>query len=273
MTTMTDIQNKLNQSALIVKKYNLGDKIYFVSKFNSVDKSKLNAAWSLAEKKIQKREIIKNASHLSAEETNLATLKTNTFDNNTIKLYEKLNSKFDVKELKLSDEIIERKVRNILALRFLQNISNEINEFSKNNPKSHKSKVLRFTGKIKYGLIAVAFIGVFSAQRIIDGLKLPENLLNEYLHEKYPSIKSSTINIDVLTIYLHENSKYRFNGAICNDGWTSHSQGRGTCSHHNGVNYYFYEGNYSKSIEQCKQDAKIAMSELREEAIAKSWRD
>ena len=28
-------------------------------------------------------------------------------------------------------------------------------------------------------------------------------------------------------------------GAICNDGWRSYSQGRGTCSWHGGVNYYF----------------------------------
>lgn len=270
---MTDIQNKLNQSAVIVRKYNLGDKIYFVTKFSSIDKSKLDTAWTFAENKIQNREIIKNASHLTAEETNSATLKNKTFDNNTIKLYEKLNSKFDVKELKLTDENIERKVRNVLALRFLQIISDEINEFSKIEAKSFKSKALRFTGKIKYGLIAIAVIGLFSAPRIIDGLTLPENLLNEYLHDKYSSIKSSTINVDVLTNYLHEDSKYRFNGAICNDGWTSHSQGRGTCSHHHGVDYYFYEGDYSKSIEQCRQDAISAIAELREKAIKKSWRD
>lgn len=270
---MTYIQNKLNQSALIVRKYNLGDKLYFVANFSNVDKHKLDTAWTFAENKIQNREIIKNASHLTDEETNSATLKTKNFDNSTIKLYEKLNSKFDVKELKLTDENIERKIRNVLALRFLQNISDEINEFSENKAKSFKSKFLRFIGSIKYGLIAIAVIGVFSAPRIIDGLTLPENLLNEYLRDKYSSIKSSTINVDVLTSYLYEDSKYRFNGAICNDGGTSHSQGRGTCSHHNGVDYYFYEGDYSKSIEQCRQDAISEIAELRKKALEKSWRD
>lgn len=270
---MTEIQNKLNQSALIVRKYNLGDKIYFFSKFSSANKSELDNAWTYAENKIQNGEIIKNASHLTAEEFNSATLKTKTFDNNTIKLYEKLNSKFDVKELKLTDENIERKVRNVLAVKFLHNNSDEINEYSKNDAKSFKSKGLRFTAKIKFGLIALAVIGVISAPIIIDGLTLSENLLNEYLHDKYASIKSSTINVDVLTNYLHESSKYRFNGAICNDGWTSHSQGRGTCSHHHGVDYYFYEGDYSKSIEQCRQYAIIEIAELREKALKKSWRD
>lgn len=27
-------------------------------------------------------------------------------------------------------------------------------------------------------------------------------------------------------------------GAICNDGWRSYSTGRGTCSHHGGIDYY-----------------------------------
>ena len=29
-------------------------------------------------------------------------------------------------------------------------------------------------------------------------------------------------------------------GAICNDGWVSHSTGRGTCSHHGGVDHWTY---------------------------------
>ena len=29
-------------------------------------------------------------------------------------------------------------------------------------------------------------------------------------------------------------------GAICNDGWRSFSTGKGTCSHHGGVDYWLY---------------------------------
>jgi len=35
------------------------------------------------------------------------------------------------------------------------------------------------------------------------------------------------------------------NGAVCNDGWRSYSQGPGTCSHHGGVDYYIYDNVYS----------------------------
>lgn len=64
--------------------------------------------------------------------------------------------------------------------------------------------------------------------------------------------------IDKLTkiFYESESNKYQFNGAICNDNWISHSQGRGTCSWHGGVNYYFYKGEYKKTKEECKKDAK-----------------
>lgn len=48
--------------------------------------------------------------------------------------------------------------------------------------------------------------------------------------------------VSTLAQKLHENSKYKFDGARCLDGWISRSQGEGTCSHHLGVDYYFYEG-------------------------------
>lgn len=267
------LQSKLNQYALTIRKYNLGDKNYFFSSLHKLNKNKLSRAWTFAQKKIQNREIIKNASHITIEDSKYATFITSIFDNSTNELYKKLNSKFDVKELKLSDENVERRVRNILALRYLQNLSTEIQELQNNEADSFKSKALRFAKKIKYGLIAVGIVGVFSAPRIIDGLSPAENILNDYLHENYEEIKTSKINVDVLSNYLHEDSRYKFNGAICNDGWTSHSQGRGTCSHHKGVDYYFYKGNHSKNIQQCRSEAKNIIAELKTKALKRSWLD
>ena len=273
MTSMENLQDKINQYALIVRKYNLGNKDYFNFYFSNLANSKLEMAWTFAQSKIQNEEIIKNASRLTVEEEKLATLKTSAFDNKSSKLYERLNSKFDVKDLKLKDENVERKVRHVLALRFLKNLSNEIKEFENVEPKFFKPKIVRFINKIKYGLIAVAIILVFFAPRIIDGLTLPENLLNKYLHNKYSLIKASVIDVNVITNYLYENSKYKFNGAICNDGSTSHSQGQGTCSYHDGVDYYFYVGDYSKTIEECRENAIKTIDEMRKKALDKSWRD
>lgn len=64
-------------------------------------------------------------------------------------------------------------------------------------------------------------------------------------------------SIDKLTTIFYESksNKHKFNGAICNDGWISHSQGSGTCSWHSGVNFYFYKGDYIKSKEECRKKA------------------
>ena len=63
--------------------------------------------------------------------------------------------------------------------------------------------------------------------------------------------------VDKLTEIFYENksNKRKFNGAVCRDGWISHSQGRGTCSWHGGVSYYFYKGNYIKTKEECRREA------------------
>ena len=37
--------------------------------------------------------------------------------------------------------------------------------------------------------------------------------------------------------------KYRV-GAICRDGWHSYSTGRGTCSHHGGVDYWLIDSSW-----------------------------
>jgi hypothetical protein len=62
-------------------------------------------------------------------------------------------------------------------------------------------------------------------------------------------------SVETLTTRIHERSKYKFSGSKCNDGWTSFSQGQGACSWHNGVDYEFYKGEYSRTIEECRQEA------------------
>ncbi len=82
-------------------------------------------------------------------------------------------------------------------------------------------------------IIFTIFGTFFFGSRIIDGLT----------------------SVETLTTKIHERSKYKFSGSKCNDGWTSFSQGQGACSWHNGVDYEFYKGEYSKTIEECRQEA------------------
>ena len=232
-------QDYLNRAALVSRKFNLGDEKYFFSKFSDADKIQLKEAWGFGQKKIQNREIIKDSSNLDAEENKIANERASGFiDTETIFL--SLNSEFDVKKLKLSEENFERRFRHILAEKYITIVSTQVFSWHEKASSTTRVKAISFFGKYKTAFIILTIFSAFSAPRIIDGLT----------------------PVDVLTQKIHENSKYKFDGSICNDGSTSHSQGRGTCSWHGGVNYKFYKGDYKKSIEECK-----------EEAIKISWRD
>ena len=59
-----------------------------------------------------------------------------------------------------------------------------------------------------------------------------------------------------ITRQIYEDSKLPFNGAICRDGWMSHSHGPGTCSYHGGVDHYIDTVAYLKTISQSHEEAK-----------------
>lgn len=240
MSSEKEIQDKLNTCALIVRKYNLGDSKYFFAQFPDIDRSVLDTAWAFGLKEIQNKEIIKDASFLTSDGIEQVNKKISSFTNEVNTLYHYLKSEFDVKKLKLTDENIERRSRKLVADRYLQLVAKDVSELSIKETNSIKLKKVTFRTTLKYVLILLVIVGAFFTPRIIDGLT-PVGILAEKIHEK---------------------SKYKFDGSKCNDGTISHSQGRGTCSWHKGVDYKFYKGDYSKTIEEC-----------REEAIKLSWRD
>ena len=199
------MQDNLNTIAQIVRKYNLGDNKYFFDKFSNCDKSQLEIAWAFGQKKIQNREIIKDASHLSNDEAKEADRKFLGFDNNSQTLLYYLNSEFDVKELKLKDENIERRLRKLLAERCIDLIAKEVSHSPIKKQPSFKSKAKVFVGKFKAAFIILGIVGAFSTPRIIDGLT----------------------TVETLTIKIHDRSKYEYRiGATCSDGWHSRQPGR-----------------------------------------------
>ena len=160
------------------------------------------------------------------------SLKLQKFNFESNDLYYYLNSKFDSKELKLDEEQVERRLRNILALRYQKIILDEINKLKR------KEKLIQFKEKVfEIALASIFPIIIFSfffGTRIIDGFT----------------------TVDVLTERIYEREIYEFNGSKCNDGSTSHSQGRGTCSWHGGVDYKFYKGEHKYTLEECRKKAK-----------------
>ncbi len=226
-----NLTGTLNNCAIIIRKYNLGDADFFFSKFPNIDKNLLQSAWYIALINIRHNEIIKFNPQQKTDNLSQVDKKLKQFDNDTGKLYHYLNSHFDAKQLKLADENAERRIRNILASKYVDIVSKQVSKSS--------SSTKRF-GSFKVILIIVGLVSLFFIPRIIEGLT----------------------PVDVLTEKIHEKSKYKFNGSVCNDGHISHSQGRGTCSWHKGVKYKFYKGDYKKTIDEC-----------RTEAIKLSWRD
>jgi hypothetical protein len=285
-----ELQKKLNKAALIVKKYDLGGKDYYDSLFSNIDKSKLDSAWLFAEIQIRNYDVIQNATEITSSENVQAIIEISIYGDNKHLIYERLLSPFHVKVFKNSEEKVERKVRNYLAIRYIQITQSEVSVIIKNisrqlllNNARNKVKyaINKFISKsINYLEVIIPFFILSSivflfiwGPRIYEGLKLPEVLLKEYLEEKYDDIKIEKINVEELTNYLHEKSRYGFNGAVCNDGWESSSQGRGTCSHHRGVDYYFYENDYRRTKKECREEASATLTELRKQAFERSWRD
>lgn len=231
---MKKISSKLNTCAVIIRRYNLGDKIYFFECFKNSENSELEIAWNYGLKKIQNNEIVKDASNLDLEQDKIAEENFKNFDKKSIsEVLTYLQSDFNPKDLKLKDENVERRFRHLLAKKYLKFELSNISESSKEKS-SYKEKVGNFVAKHFFKIIIITVISYFAIPPLTVRLT-PVNVLAEKIHEK---------------------SKYEFNGAICNDGWTSHSQGRGTCSWHGGVDHYFYQGEYSKSIEQCREEAR-----------------
>jgi len=235
MTNSTQyIEEKLNSCALIVRKYNLGDREFFFKKFPALTNSSLTIAWDFGLKKIQNKEIIKDVILLHKEDLKIVTTKVNSFGNDPDTLYYYLNSTFEVKKLKLTDENIERRFRKLLAINYLQIVSTEIHKLSESDKRYLKPKVIRFVNKFKYLIIAISIAGIFSIPRIIKGLT----------------------PVETLTEQIHEKSKYKYRtGATCRDGTHSNAKGSGACSHHGGVDEWIYETAYRKTLEECRKEA------------------
>lgn len=226
------IQKILWKYSEINRKYQLQSKEELFSNFSNVSNENLENAWKVGLEKIQNREIIKNTSQLPSSGEFEIKQRLKEFNYNSQDLYYYLNSSFNVKELKLDEERIERRLRHILAQRHQKLLKNEIKNVRK---KDRLDKIKdRICGLILQIVIVSSLVGYFFGEKIINGLT----------------------PVDVLTERLYNESVYTYNGSMCRDGTTSYSQGRGTCSWHGGVSYEFFKGEHKKTKNECRIEAK-----------------
>lgn len=226
------IQDNLNKYCLINRKYQILNDTEFYSKFSNIKIEFLKTAWDYGLNEIQNDEIIKNAVELPKQGKKEIEKKLRKFNFSGSELFYFLNSKFEVNELKLDDGQIERRLRNILAIRHQKNLNSEIKKLNRKERLNEiKDKIL---SGILTSIIPLIIIGIIFGSKIRDGFT----------------------SIDVLTERIYEREIYEFNGSICRDGNISHSQGRGTCSWHHGVQYEFYKGQHKKTRSECRIEAK-----------------
>ena len=81
------IKEKLNSCALIIRKYDLGDKAYFFSKFPGMKRETLETAWDSGLQKIQNKEIIKNSPALGVLADAIVKEKLQGFENNAQSIF------------------------------------------------------------------------------------------------------------------------------------------------------------------------------------------
>lgn len=228
----SEIQDKINRYSIINRKYHLIDESSFYLKFNKFNIENLKLAWEFGYNKIQNNEIIKDTKELSKNGKEEVSKRIQKFNFESRDLFFYLNSKFDTKELKIDEEQIERRLRNIIALRHQKIIVNEINRLIRKDKLNQIKE--RFVGISIIAIIPIIIIVFFFGSRIRDGFT----------------------SVDVLTERIYEREIYKFNGSFCNDGSTSQSQGRGTCSWHDGVAKEFHNGEHIYTIDECREKAK-----------------
>lgn len=228
-TIESKIARLLDDAAIVIRKYALGDFDYFQVQFNKYDKKLLERCWENS-KKIQHKDIIKDTQEIDLDDLKIVqnrynqTIKELNYLRTTV-----LYKNFDPKKLHLRKENIERRLGNLLAKDFIENT---------------KKELLRI-GTIRYK------IG-FSILKYKTFLFLSFVLVLIFNRPIFDRLTP----VDKLAEKIHERSIYKYSGAKCNDGTTSKSQGSGTCSWHGGVNYYFYKGDYKKSMDDSYKEAK-----------------
>lgn len=284
---LTELKKKLNEYTFIYIKYRIGYKNQFFAKFSFINSSILEHAWNeskkiiLSNSQINTNEIIEDSklntkSHFEQNKIAVKRAKNyEVFDQDYI--FDFLKSNYN--KTNIEEDNIERRFRNILANKYLAELFSEIKILhdKKVNQINKIIKPIKLIfnfikiNKLKFATIFILML--YFSNNIIDAFTQPDVLVVKYIKNKYPLYNSINIDQILLANSIHEESRFKFNGAICNDGSKSHSQGRGTCSWHGGVYYYFYIGEYEKDFEECKIEANNITAIYRDIALKRSLID
>ena len=224
-----EIFKQLQSISFVIHSYNIGDKEYFISRFPKFKTKILDNIWQTHEKKTP---IVTTYCQISESEEFLVKNSLKKFGYNESKLLNYLSSPID-KKTNINSEAALRK---LIAIRYINHIEYSLNNYPITDYFLSEVFINKRKSQQRHTLIGVIVIITitFSLPRVIEGLTPVKILARKY----------------------HEDSRYKFSGSLCKDGWKSHSRGRGTCSHHGGIKFYFEKGEYSLTYDECLKKAR-----------------
>jgi hypothetical protein len=155
------IQNHsfLFEIAKLYRKYDLGTKTEFTNAIQKVKKTNqdiLDQIWENAILKIKNDDIIKNAKSLSQSEIKICNDEAQKIINSNTNFEKILYAEFDEKELNLTEENRERRIRRIVAEKHSSNLLQKYNETFEGERNKIKSKFRNYIIALNLSVIGVS---------------------------------------------------------------------------------------------------------------------
>jgi hypothetical protein len=219
-------EERIKLVAVICRKYQLCDAAGFRLYFPKVSDRLLQASWVEAKQKVRHKDIIKDADGLDMTEIFEAERAAATIPTDESEMHRYLHMEFNPKLLNRKEEQIQRRSRHLVAKRYVDFQQRKV------YAQLRARKRRRFLVGVSLGSsLAVALFG----SRIWDGFT----------------------PVNELTQRLYDRSIARLDSTVCNDGWTSPSQGQGACSHHGGIRQKFSRSVHTKTLQECRVEAEV----------------
>lgn len=224
----------LDRYTYVSVRYKLATQSAFIKSLDSYPRPWTSASWGRTNRALSSKDLVGDASHSDHIKQDVLEREITAAGSSLAEWHAYLCTPFTGENEDWGTELAMRRARQVIAKQFAATASEELAKCYKEcaTQRNRDSKETRRQERLTIFILLLFISFPF-----------------------WPRIKEGFTPVDTLTEQIYQHSRYGFNGAICRDGWTSHSQSRGTCSHHGGVSYYFSENDYRMTREQARSEA------------------
>ncbi len=234
-TNLSALHGMLDRYSYVSVRYDLIDRTTFIKSLSPFPKAWLTASWGRSNLILIKENYVKDARKNITINPEILNHEIDSVGSTIEEWYDYLCLPFHENTMDSESEQAIRRAKHVIAEKFLATAKTELdkcyescNTVKKRNKKDDRRQIV------------ISVIGT------VLFFSLPF----------WSIIKEGFTSAEVLAVRIYEESRYGFNGAICRDGWTSHSRGRGTCSHHGGVGYFISRDDHRLTREQAFVEAR-----------------